>query len=57
MRKLMKKMQKQEQQANPSEARKAYVCEQLDELFDFHNLEKSKNEGFYKDLLEWKSKI
>lgn len=57
MKKLMKKMQKQADQAEPTDAHKALICERLDEVFEDHSLDKKKMEGFYNDLLAWKSRI
>jgi hypothetical protein len=58
MKKLLKKMAKQANVAEPSVAHCTINEEKLEDIFEHHNLDpKGKHEGFFKDLMTWRKDI
>ena len=57
MKKLLKKMKKQAEVAEPSPAVQSLSEEHLDQVFEHHSLDKSKFDGFYTDLSQWKKQL
>lgn len=57
MKSLLKKMKKQVDHTEPSDAQHNLNCEHLKEIFEDHHLTMDKYKGFYEDLLTWKKQI
>jgi len=57
LRKLMKKLKKQQDHVDPSDTYIAHMKAELDDILFSHDIEPSKNSKFIEDLMLWRKNI
>ena len=57
MKKLLKKMHKQVEVAEPTDNHNKFSAEQLEHVFDDHSIDRERYDGFFQDLMEWKKSL